>query len=103
MRVLNEGVDALLFVQGRQIDFELGAIAYHCHERYKIMGKNYYGNYRPVEMMLQTDIFYNFIEWCFDIMKKQDGISLKQAYELYKEYCGETGIDKMLPQYKFRE
>ena len=86
-----------------QIDFELGAIAYHCYERYKIMGKNYYGNYRPLEMMLQTDVFYNFIEWTFDLLKKQDGVSLKQAYELYKEFCAETGIDKLLPQYKFRE
>lgn len=86
-----------------QIDFELGAIAHHCLERYHQMGKNYYGSYRPLEMMLQTDIFYNYIEYCFDILKKQDGVSLKQAYQLYKEYCTETGIDKLLPQYKFRE
>lgn len=86
-----------------QIDFELGAIAYKCLERYRSMGKNYYGSYRPVEMMLQTDIFYNYMEAYFDIFKTQDGTSLKQAYELYKEYCAQTGIDKLLPQYKFRE
>lgn len=86
-----------------QIDFELGAIAHHCLERYRHMGKNFYGGYRPLEMMLQTDIFFNYIEYCFDIMKKQDGVTLKQAYQLYKEYCAETGIEKLLPQYKFRE
>lgn len=86
-----------------QVEFELGAIAHHCLERYKSMGKNYYNSYRPLEMMLQTDVFYNYIESCFDIFKRQDGVSLKQAYELYKEYCADTGIDKMLPQYKFRE
>lgn len=85
------------------IDFELGAIAYHCLERYHEMGKNYYNSYRPIEMMLQTDVFYNYVEWCYDIFKKQDGVTLKQAYELYKEFCAETGIDKYLPQYKFRE
>jgi len=86
-----------------QIDFELGAIAHHCLTRYRSMGRNYYSAYRPLEMMLQTDIFYNYIEFAFDIMKRQDGISLKQAYELYKEFCAETGIERVLAQYKFRE
>ena len=87
----------------QQIDFELGAIAYKCLKRYQAMGKTHYNSYRPLEMMLQTDVFYNFIEAYFDMFKKQDGASLKQAYELYKEYCLDTGIDRLLPQYKFRE
>lgn len=89
----------------RQIDFELGAIAHHCFERYREMGKNYYNSYRPLEMMLQTDVFYNYIEGNYDIFKKQDGASLKQAYDLYKQFCTETGIPEkiVLPQYKFRE
>lgn len=87
----------------QRIDFELGAIAYKCLKRYQAMGRNHYNTYRPLEMMLQTDVFYNYIESCFDLFKRQNGTSLKQAYELYKEYCLETGIDKLLPQYKFRE
>ena len=86
-----------------QIDFELGAIATHCLNKYKSLGKNHYNGYRPLEMMLQTDVFYNYIEAYCDIFRSQDGASLKQAYELYKEYCAETGIEKLLPQYKFRE
>ena len=86
-----------------QIDFELGAIAHHCLEVYREMGKNYYNAYRPLEMMLQTDVFFNFIEANYDIFKEQDGATLKQAYTLYKEYCGDTGIERMLPQYKVRE
>lgn len=86
-----------------QIDNELGAIANHCLKRFKLMGRNYYSNYRPTEMMLQTDIFYNFVESCYDIFKAEDSVSLKRAWQLYKEYCAETGIDKMLPQYKIRE
>jgi hypothetical protein len=54
-------------------------------------------------MMLQTNMFYNYVEYSFDIFKAQDGITLKQAYELYKEFGNETGLDKLLPQYKFRE
>lgn len=87
----------------QQITFEYGAVATKCLERYRSMGKNYYSGYRPIEMMLQTDIFYNFVEAYYDIFKSQDGISLKQAYELYKEYCGYSGIDKPVPQYRFRE
>lgn len=86
-----------------KIDFELGAIAHHCLEVYRSMGKNYYNTYRPLEMMLQTDVFFNFIEASFDIFKEQDGTTLKQAYMLYKEFCSDTGIDRVLPQYKVRE
>lgn len=86
-----------------KIDFELGAIAQHCLEVYREMGKNYYNAYRPLEMMLQTDVFFNFIEAYFDVFKEQDSVTLKQAYTLYKEYCNDTGIDRVLPQYKVRE
>lgn len=87
----------------QQVEFELGAIAYHCLQVYKQMGKNYYKGYRPLEMMLQTDIFFNFIEACYDIFKEQNGTTLKQAYTLYKEFCNDTGIERALPQYKVRE
>jgi energy-coupling factor transporter ATP-binding protein EcfA2 len=86
-----------------QVQFELGAIAQHCLEVYISMGENYYSNYRPTEMMLQTDVFYNFVEAYFDVFKREDGVSLKRAWTLYKEYCEETGIEKPLPQYKLRE
>lgn len=87
----------------QQVTFELGAVAAKCLERYNAMGKNYYSGYRPIEMMLQTDVFYNFVEQYYEIFKSQDGISLKQAYELYKEYCEYSNVDKKMPQYKFRE
>ena len=86
-----------------KIDFELGAIAQHCLDVYLKMGKNYYNTYRPLEMMLQTDVFFNFIEANYDIFKSQDSTTLRQAYQLYKEFCDDTGIDKKLPQYKVRE
>lgn len=85
-----------------RIQFELGAIAQHCLDRYREMGKNYYNGYRPLEMMFQTDVFFNYIESYYDVFKEQDGVSLKQAYSLYKQFCDETGIDRPLPQYKVR-
>lgn len=84
-------------------DFELGAIAHHCLETYRQMGKNYYNAYRPLEMMLQTDVFFNFVEAHYDIFSGQDGVSLKQAYALYKQWCMDTGIEYVLAQFKVRE
>lgn len=86
-----------------QIQFELGAIAHYCLQVYRKLGKNYYNNYRPVEMMLQTDVFFNFIEAHFDTFKEQDSTTLRQAYAMYKEFCSETGIERTMPQYKVRE
>lgn len=87
----------------QKIDFELGAIAHRCLAVYLGMGKNYYNGYRPLEMMLQTDVFFNFIEAHYDIFKGQGYTTLKQAYRLYKEFCDESGIPHPLPQYKMRE
>jgi hypothetical protein len=86
-----------------QVEFELGAIAHHCVEVYRRLGKTYYNGYRPIDMMLQTDVFFNFIESYYDIFKAQNGTTLKQAYVLYKEYCKESELDFVLPQYKFRD
>lgn len=83
-------------------DFEHGAIASHCLDVYRSMGKNFYEGYRPLEMMLQTDPFFNFIEYNFDVFKDQDGVTLTQAFVMYKEYCEESGIERPLDRQKFQ-
>ncbi|MBQ9014413.1 MAG: hypothetical protein IJ094_12845 [Bacilli bacterium] len=85
-----------------QIDFELGAIANQCLEKYLEYGKNYYNNYVPIDMLYKTDMFFNFVENSFDVFNTEDGISLKAAYTMYKDYCEESGTNKM-PMYRFRE
>ena len=84
-----------------KVMFELGAIAYHCLETYRSMGKDYYSGYRPIEMMLQTDVFFNFIESYYDVFKEQNGVSLKQAYSMYNTYCSEANIEYKLPRHRF--
>jgi energy-coupling factor transporter ATP-binding protein EcfA2 len=86
-----------------KIDFELGAIAHHCLEVYREMGKNYYASYKPLDMILQTDMFFNFVESNYHIFKEQDGTTLAQAYDMYKEYCEDSSIEFKIPKYKFRE
>lgn len=86
-----------------QIDFELGAIAHHCLNVYRKMGIHYYENYKPLSMLYQTNDFFNFVEANYHIFKEYDGIRLKQAYEMYKEYCNECNIQYVLPYRAFRE
>ncbi len=86
-----------------QVKFEYGAIAHHCLEVFKSMGRDYYSGYVPVEMMLQTDVFFNYIEAYYDIFKEQDGVTLNQGYEMYKQFCDEALVEYKMPRYKFRE
>lgn len=86
-----------------QVDFQLGAIAKHCLDVYQEMGKNYYNDYRPIDMILQTDVFFNFVEANYFVFSKQEGVTLVQAYEMYKNYCDEALVEFKLPKYKFRE
>ena len=51
------------------------------------MGKNYYSGYRPQDMMIRTDIFFNFMRANYDMLTERDGITLKEAWGLYKDYC----------------
>ena len=85
-----------------QIQFELGAIASHCLQVYQEMGKHYYDGYKPVEMMFKTDAFFNFVDYHYLIFSRDDGTTLKAAYEMYKDYCEQSNIQR-LPMYKFRE
>lgn len=87
----------------KQVRFELGAIAYHCHQRYLEMGKDYYAGYVPIGMMMETDVFFNYVEYHFDIFESQDGVTLKQAWNLWKEWMDETRTKWDMPYHKFRE
>lgn len=86
-----------------QINFELGAIANHCLKVYKEMGFHYYDAYRPLEMMYKTDAFFNFVEANFDTFMEEDGISLKRAWSMYKEYATDAMLPYTLQMHKFKE
>ena len=86
-----------------QVKFELGAIAYHCLEVYRRMGKNAYRDYKPTDMMGKTNVFFNFIDDHYDVFKSQDFTWLKQSWDLYKEWSTDTKIKYEMSMYKFRE
>lgn len=85
------------------IKFEISAIAYHCIEVYKELGRRYYSGYRPLDMMYKTDPFFNFVDAYYLTFKNQDSTTLKQAYSLYKEWVDSGGSDYKMTSYKFRE
>lgn len=86
-----------------RVNFELGAIAYHCREVFKALGKDYYDNYKPTNMMYQTNVFFNFVESNYYSFKQADMTNLAQAWEMYKTYCAEARIEKGLPRHRFRD
>ncbi|MFA6661450.1 MAG: DUF5906 domain-containing protein [Bacilli bacterium] len=87
----------------KQVDFELGAIAAHCLKVYNTMGINYYNDYIPESMILQTDMFFNYVEENYLVFKNEDGTTLKAAFEMYKFYCTESELKYTLDRNKFRE
>jgi hypothetical protein len=54
-------------------------------------------------MILETNVFYNFIEAYFDLLKDQDYVTLKQAYTLYKDFCEESGVKYPLGRMQIRK
>ena len=85
-----------------KVDFELGQIASHCLSVYKKLGKSYYDNYIPKDMIASTNEFYNFVEENYDMLLKDDGIPAKKAYSLYKQYCTDTNCSYQLNYTRFR-
>lgn len=73
-----------------RIPFELGAIAQHCLDVYKSMGKNYYDKYKPTDMFGATNDMYNFVYDHYDIFVDEKYVTLKMAWTMYKEYVEET-------------
>ena len=85
-----------------RIQFELGAIAYHCKEVY-LSNPNYYDNYIPVTMIGATNDFYNFVLEVYHVFRKQDGVTLKAAWEMYKNYCDDSNISYPFSKRIFKE
>ncbi len=86
----------------KQIEFELGAIAYHCQEVY-LENPGRYDNYIPVTMLGASNDFYNFIVDSYHVFKKEDGTTLKASWEMYKTYCDEAKVTFPFSQRIFKE
>lgn len=85
-----------------QISFELGAIACHCRDVY-IGDVDAYDNYIPVNMMGASNHFYNFVMDSYYVFKKEDGTTLKAAWEMYKTYCDDAKVSYPYSRMLFQE
>ena len=86
----------------KQIPFELGGIAYHCQEVY-LEDPDYYDDYIPISMMGASNDFYNFVVDSYHVFKKEDGVSLKSAWEMYKTYCDDAKVPYPVSRMIFKE
>ena len=86
----------------KQIEFELGGIAYHCLEVYK-EAPRYYSKYVPTDMISASNDFYNFVLDSYDVFKRDDSTTLKAAYEMYKVYCDDARVPYPYSQRVFKE
>lgn len=86
----------------KQIDFELGAIACHCKEVY-LSDPGYYDHYIPTSMIGASNDFYNFVIDAYHVFKREDGTTLKAAWEMYKAYCDDAKVPYPLSQRAFKE
>lgn len=86
----------------KQIPFELGAIACHCRDVY-LSDPGKYDNYIPISMLGASNDFYNFVLDSYFVFKKEDGTTLKAAWEMYKTYCEEAKVTYTNSQRVFKE
>ena len=86
----------------KQVSFELGHIAYHCQEVY-LGNPGMYDDYIPISMLGASNDFYNFIIDSYHVFLKEDGTTLKAAWEMYKNYCDDAKIPYPFSQRNFKE
>ena len=85
-----------------QIKFELGAIAFHCLNVY-LEDPSRYDDYIPLSMLGASNDFYNFMLDSYFVFKKDDGVTMKSAWEMYKVYCDDAKVGFPYPQRAFKE
>lgn len=86
----------------KQMTFELGAIAFHCKEVY-LSDPGKYDDYIPISMLGASNDFYNFVEESYRAFKKENGVSLKAAWEMYKTYNEEAKVAYPYAKRAFKE
>lgn len=86
----------------KQIPFELGGIACHCRDVY-LENPDYYDDYIPISMLGASNDFYNFVVDSYHVFKREDGVSLKSAWEMYKTYCDDAKVLYPLSRMIFKE
>lgn len=86
----------------KQIEFELGGIAWHCLKVYE-EDPGAYDSYIPKAMLGATNDFYNYILENYYDYESANAVTLKQAWERYNTYCEKAKVPNQMPQRIFKE
>ena len=86
----------------KRVSFELGAIAKHCLDVFNA-NPGAYDDYVPISMMGASNDFYNYVLDSFPVFKKENGTTLKCAWEMYKTYCDEAKVPYPMSKRVFKE
>ena len=84
------------------IPFELGHIAWHCKEVYE-SDPEFYDDYVPTRMMSASNDFYNFMVDAYDTFRKNDSVTLKAAWEMYKTWSDSAKVPYPMSLRTFKE
>lgn len=80
----------------KKVSFELGHIAARCKRVFE-EDPDYYNGYIPVDMMGETNDFFNFVEDSYTTFKRENKTTLKEAWEMYKTYCDQAKVPYPYP------
>lgn len=86
----------------KQLEFELPGIAWKCKQVYED-NPDFYSNYIPERMVSVTNDFYNFVIDHYYELSEGEGITLKQAWEMYKNWCEESKMQYPLNKRQFKD
>lgn len=86
----------------KQLEFELPGIAWKCKNVYE-EDPEYYSGYVPEKMVSVTNVFYNFVIDHYFEFDKSEGITLKQAWEMYKVWCDEAKTQYPFNKMQFKD
>lgn len=82
----------------REIDNELGGIAWHCLNKYNELGESYYDAYIPYDMLRMTNDFYDFMQEYYSDFVETDSTDLQTVWKLYSAYCDEFNVKNKMPR-----
>lgn len=87
----------------KQIEFEIPAIADHCVNVFREMGREYFEGYIPIEMIKKTNYLQNFFNDNLEEFSKQEFFTRNTLYSQFCAYCEESGLNYAPKRITFTE
>lgn len=90
---------ARYFEDLENVTFELGAIANHCLNVYRSLGRTRYDGYIPTDMIAKTNDVYNFISDHLELF--DDHTALNDIWRAYKAWAEDSNLDRPMKKMDF--